>query len=133
LGSILRAASDPLMSVLVYVADDDLRQEIATILARDGYAIRSTADEAELRCAIRATAARVLVVDVEAVGENTLDDLSLESRVPRIVAFSSTRGEASSRLPFRAEVLLASVSRALGADDLTTPPASERRPRWSVP
>jgi DNA-binding NtrC family response regulator len=101
-----------LHAVLVFVEDDALRAEVESILARDGYAVRGTRDEGELCAALHASSASVVVVDVSSVAEETLDALSSEGRVPRVVVFSSMRGITTSILPFRADVLRAAVSRA---------------------
>jgi hypothetical protein len=117
--------------VLVHVGDESLRADIQLILAKDGYDIHGTADESELRRAIRSASQCVLVVDVGSVGEATLDQLSSEGRVPRLVVFSSARSETASKLPFRPDVLRAAVSRAFRADDgppISGPMEVARRP-----
>ena len=114
-------------SVLVFMQDDALRADIVKLLCADGYDATGTRDEAELRAVMHAPSACVLVVDVGSVTEETLQDLSCEGRVPRIVVFSSRRGEAPLRPPFHPEVLRAAVSRAWRADDEPSLAMTQRR------
>ena len=132
MSALPRATARPSKTVLVFVEDEALRADVEGILLHDGYDVTATSNESVLRGAMHGEAVSVLVVDVSAVSEETLDDLSSEGRVPRIVVFSSVRSGAPSRLPFRAEVLRAAVARAWRADERTFP-TTERRVRRMIP